>query len=147
LEIVNLHKISYTYPNGSIGLKDVSFKILSGSKIALVGANGSGKTTLLLLLNALIKPNTGKLKMFGEELSYSRKALFQLRKKIGFVMQESDYQLFAPSVYEEISFGLSNVMNDKAEVRKIVSQVLEQFNLSHLSEETPQSLSTGQKNG
>jgi len=145
VNVIKLHDISFIYPNGNTGVSNISLDIPRGKKIALLGANGSGKTTLLMLLNGIFRPSAGEMLVDGQELSYSKRGLRDLRRKIGVMFHESDYQLFAPSVYEEISFGLTNISTDKAWIREKVHQVLEEFNLAHLASNAPHALSTGQK--
>ncbi|MCT4616527.1 MAG: energy-coupling factor ABC transporter ATP-binding protein [Marinifilaceae bacterium] len=144
-KLIEIENLSYKYDDGNLALDDINLYIPKSKKIALLGANGAGKSTLMLLLAAVLKPTTGKLSYQSEKYSYSRKALRKLREKIGFVLQDSDNQIVAPSVYEEISFGLSNMTTDLDWIRNKVDFELKRFNLTNLSNRSPYNLSDGQK--
>ncbi len=143
--IVSMSNVSYRYPTGKLALKSVSLSLPKGKKIALLGGNGAGKSTLMLLLNGILKPTEGNLLFDDEKIIYTKKVLRLLRSKVGLVFQDSDHQLIAPSVYEEISFGLYNLSKDKVWVRKKTDEVIDSFCLHELSERPPHELSAGQK--
>lgn len=143
--IFQLHSISYTYPTGSIALDDINLTIPRNGKIALLGGNGAGKTSLLLHLNGILKPSSGKVIFKNSELRYTRKPLKNIRKEVGLLFYESDHQLFAPTVFEEISLGLANYSKDKDEIRRKVYSVLDDFSLYKLKDHIPHRLSSGQK--
>ncbi len=145
MSIIKLHNVTYTYPNGSKGLQNISLSIPKGKKMALLGANGAGKTTLMLLLNGILKPQTGKLDYESKSYSYKKKELIQLRQKVGLLFCNAEHQLFTPTVYEEISFGPCQINSDKNLIKDLVDQCLADFELEHLAEKAPHQLSTGQK--
>ena len=126
--LIDIKNVSFTYPNGDIALNTINFEIPKGKKIALLGGNGAGKSTLMLLLNGVLKPTSGSLDYEGESYKYSKKALRELRSNIGLLFPESDYQLIAPTVYEEISFGLLNMFSDEQIVRQKVEKAIQDFN-------------------
>ena len=110
--IFELHNVSYTYLRKFEALKEVNLSIQAGEHVAILGANGSGKSTLLSILNALKYPTSGEFYAFGnlvkeeifdslEDNEFSR----YFRKKVGFVFQNPDVQLFSSTVFDEIAFG------------------------------------------
>lgn len=143
--LIELKAASYRYPTGKQAIAEVDLALPEGKKIALMGANGAGKSTLLLLLNGIYKPTKGELQYRGKQYRYNRKALQELRQKVGIVFQESDNQLVAPSVYEEVAFGLSNLYSDKQWIREQVEKYLNYFELQDLKHHSPHQLSSGQK--
>lgn len=143
--LIELKAASYRYPTGKQAITEVDLALPEGKKIALMGANGAGKSTLLLLLNGIYKPTKGELHYRGKQYRYNRKALQELRQKVGIVFQESDNQLVAPSVYEEVAFGLSNLYSDKKWIREQVDKYLDYFELQDLKHHSPHQLSSGQK--
>ena len=130
-------------------LANVSFRVDAGERLALLGANGSGKSTLLKMLDGLIFPTTGGIMAFGEELSenalrddgYSQ----AFRRRVGFVFQNSDAQLFSPSVWEEIAFGPLHLGLTSEEVVKRTREALHILGLEHLKDRPPFHLSGGEK--
>ena len=143
--ILSLHNVSYRYPSGVLALNTINVAFPKGKRIALLGSNGAGKSTLMFLLNGILRPTEGFLAFKDKKISYKKKPLRMLRSKVGFLFQDSDNQLLAPTVYEEISFGLNNLGKDKEWVRKKVEEVIDAFCLHELTERSPHELSSGQK--
>ncbi|MFO8001548.1 MAG: ABC transporter ATP-binding protein [Marinilabilia sp.] len=143
--IIELHNVSYRYASGTLALDSVNLVIPKGKKIALIGGNGAGKSTLMLLLNGIIRPTNGHLSFESVKYGYKKSQLRKLRSKIGLIFSDSDNQLIAPTVYEEISFGLNNISKDEKWVRARVEETLDAFSLNDLSEKPTHELSTGQK--
>ena len=140
-----LHQVSYRYSNGVMALKDINLSIFQGKKTAILGRNGAGKSTLLFLLNGINKPSTGTLKLKDIPYRYDNRSLRNLRRQVGLLFPDPDAQLVAPSVYEEISFGLLNISNEKKWVEQRVDQALERFELEAIAKIAPHQLSAGQK--
>ncbi len=126
-------------------MKDLNFKIEEGSIYALTGNNGSGKTTLLRLLVGLLKPKSGVIKIFEEILTRNKKQLWKIRQKIGFLFQNPDDQLFAPTIEEDIAFGARNLKLEENQVKNRVRWALEAVNLLEFKDFSPFNLSWGQK--
>ncbi len=150
--IFDLRNVSYTYLGKFVALKDVTLKINAGEQVAIMGANGSGKSTLLSILNALIYPTGGEFYAFGnpvtedvfdslEDNGQSR----YFRKKVGFVFQNSDVQLFCSTVYDEIAFGPLQLDLPKEEVKKRTEDVMAMMGITSLKDRSPHTLSGGEK--
>ena len=135
--------VHYRYPNGYEALCGVSFCITHGEKVALVGANGAGKSTLLLHTNGLLIPSQGEVVMGGIKLT--RRTLPLVRQSVGLVFQDSDNQLFMPTVEEDVAFGPSNMRLEPEEIRRRVTEALDAVGALHLRGASPFRLSGGPK--
>lgn len=146
--MIRLENISFTYKN-KIALDNVNVHIKEGESIAIIGPNGSGKSTFLKLLNAIIFPNVGKYIFDGNEINENAlKDMSYLKlfhKKLGFVFQNSDAQLFCSTVFEEIAFGLMQMNLPEEEVAKRTKDCLNLLNIDKLKDEHPYNLSGGEK--
>ena len=135
--------VHYRYPNGYEALCGVSFRITHGEKVALVGANGAGKSTLLLHTNGLLMPSQGEVVMGG--ITLTRGTLPLVRQSVGLVFQDSDNQLFMPTVEEDVAFGPANMRLEPEEIRRRVTEALDAVGALDLREASPFRLSGGQK--
>ncbi len=140
LEVNDLH---YTYPDGTIGLKGVSFRITHGESVALVGENGAGKSTLLLHLNGYFSPRRGTVRI-GDSL-INKDNLNAVRRTVGMVFQNPDDQLFMPTVFDDVAFGPLNLGLSPDEVERKVSEALKTVGVGHLKKRPPYKLSQGEK--
>ncbi len=136
--------MNFSY-NSGFKIQNLSLKIEENSIYALTGNNGSGKTTLLRLLVGLLKPESGNIKIFNEPLTRNKKELWEIRQKIGFLFQNPDDQLFAPTIEEDIGFGARNLKLDEREVEKRVLWALKAVDLIEFKDYSPFNLSWGQK--
>jgi len=142
-------RVSYAYPGEAAGLADISFRITSGERVALLGANGSGKSTLLHLLDGLYFPQRGSVRAFGEELT--ERALegtpfaTQFRQEVGFLFQNSEAQLFCASVEEEVAFGPLQLGWPAKQIQERINDTLRLLEIPHLRARVPQRLSAGEK--
>ena len=136
--------MNFSY-NSGFKIQNLSLKIEENSIYALTGNNGSGKTTLLRLLVGLLKPESGFIKIFDKPLSRNKKELWKIRQKIGFLFQNPDDQLFAPTIEEDISFGARNLKLEEKEVKRRVNWALQAVDLLQFKEYSPFNLSWGQK--
>lgn len=136
--------MNFSY-NSGFKIQNLSLKIEENSIYALTGNNGSGKTTLLRLLVGLLKPESGNIKIFNEPLTRNKKELWEIRQKIGFLFQNPDDQLFAPTIEEDIGFGARNLKLDEREVEKRVLWALKAVALIEFKDYSPFNLSWGQK--
>lgn len=135
--------VHYRYPNGHEALCGVSFRITHGEKVALVGANGAGKSTLLLHTNGLLMPSGGEVVMGG--IALTRRTLPLVRQSVGLVFQDSDNQLFMPTVEEDVAFGPSNMRLEPREIERRVAEALDAVGALHLRKSSPFQLSGGEK--
>ncbi len=135
--------LEYTYADGTNALSGINFEAKVGEKVAVLGPNGSGKTTLFYHFNGLIKPTCGDVLVFGENISKTN--IDDVRKRVGLIFQEPDSQLFAPTVFEDIAFGLKNLGLDTKEIKGRVSKVLHRYEIESLAGKNPANLSGGQK--
>lgn len=135
--------VHYRYPNGYEALCGVSFRITHGEKVALVGANGAGKSTLLLHTNGLLMPSQGGV-VLGR-IALTRRTLPLVRQSVGLVFQDSDNQLFMPTVEEDVAFGPANMRLEPEEIRRRVTEALDAVGALDLREASPFRLSGGQK--
>ncbi len=146
--LFTLDNVNFRYTERK-ALDALSLNIEAGERVALLGANGSGKSTLLHMLDALLFPESGSVRFRGDLLtedSFSNDEFsYAFRKRVGFVFQNSDAQLFNTTVFDEVAFGPLQLRLSAAEVRRRVEQTIERFNISHLSDRAPHQLSGGEK--
>jgi len=143
--IFRLENLSHCYSDGTLALDDVSLSFERGARIALLGTNGSGKTTLLHHLNGILKPTSGTIYYEDEPLKYDSKSLLELRKRVGFVFQDPNDQLFAPTVKQDVAFGPLNLGIPAEQVKKIVEEALKTVGMDEFAKKPPHFLSLGQK--
>jgi cobalt/nickel transport system ATP-binding protein len=141
--------VSFAYPGHANSLDDVSFTVDAGERLALLGANGSGKSTLLHLLDALYFPTAGQITALGEPLTerHVERPPFgpRFRQAVGFLFQNSDAQLFCPTVADELAFAPLQLRWPKAQILARMDEVLQRLEIPHLRDRTPQTLSGGEK--
>lgn len=150
--IFDLRNISYSYVGKIDALKDITLKIEPGEQVSIIGSNGSGKSTLLAILNALIYPTSGEFYAFGRQIVEEAFDTIKdnefrsyFRTKVGFVFQNSDIQLFSPTVFEEIAFGPLQLDISPGEVKIRVEDVLDMMEITKLRDRSPHTLSGGEK--
>jgi len=141
--LVDLQCEAHTYPDGTVGMHDVEFSVYPDEVVALVGGNGAGKSTLLEHLNATLVPDDGELVVDGTPITEDNKA--HARKEVGFVFQDADTQLVAPTVLDDIMFGLQNYGVDGDEAKRRARKALATVDATHLEERIPHYLSGGEK--
>jgi cobalt/nickel transport system ATP-binding protein len=141
--------VSYSYLGRFPALIDVSLRVARGEKLALLGANGSGKSTLLKLLDALIFADAGAYRAFGsdvvEDALEDEQMSRAFRSRVGFVFQNSDAQVFSPTVREEVAFGPLQLGLSRDQASARVDDVLAMLGIADLADRTPFQLSGGQK--
>ena len=140
--MISFENVSFSYENGTTVLNNVSFEIGDGESVGLIGANGAGKSTLMKLLLGLL-PFEGNI--FVDGMRVEKKNLLQIRKKIGFVLQDSDNQMFMPTVFEDMMFGPRNYGMSREEAEKRVDAVLTRLGLNDLKYRYNHKISGGEK--
>lgn len=140
---VEVKNLQHIYPDGSVALREVSFRIDHGEAVAIIGANGAGKSTLLLHLNGYLTATCGEI-IIGDTI-LSRQSLAEIRRTVGMVFQDPDDQLFMPTVFEDVAFGPLNMGFSAKEVEARVMEALERVEAVELRDKPPYHLSGGEK--
>jgi cobalt/nickel transport system ATP-binding protein len=142
--LIELIDISFSYKGRPPVLKGVNLTVNEGERVALVGYNGSGKTTALSVIMGLIKPSSGTVKIFGKE-RVTEKDFSEVRPLMGFVFQDSDDQLFCPTVEDDIAFGPLNMGLSQEEASKVAREVMEKLDIVEFGPRVTHDLSGGEK--
>lgn len=140
---VEFKDVFFHFPDGARALKGISFRITHGESVGIVGANGSGKSTLLLHMNGYLLPSSGSVTVGDIELRKNTRQ--EVRRKVGVVFQNSDDQLFMPTVYDDVAFGPLNLGMSPECVQERVHEALTIVNSLDLRDKPPHHLSGGQK--
>ena len=139
--MIEFQNVSFSYGDVPV-VENLSFTIQKGETVGLIGANGAGRSTIMKLMLGLIS-GSGEIQVDG--LPVCRENLAEIRKKIGFVLQDSDNQMFMPTVYEDMIFGPRNYGLSKEETEKRVDTVLTQLGLQDLKHRHNHKISGGEK--
>ena len=139
---IEVEKLSYSYPDGHVALREASLTIAPGEKVALVGPNGAGKSTLMLHLNGILQ-GQGSVRVCG--LDVIKNNLGKVRAAVGLVFQNPDDQLFSPTVFDDVAFGPIYQGLKEAEVRARVTQALDAVHMREYAQRVSHHLSTGEK--
>ncbi|MGQ9648278.1 MAG: energy-coupling factor ABC transporter ATP-binding protein [Thermodesulfobacteriota bacterium] len=147
--IITLEGVSYRYHDTICALSDISLAIGRGERFAIIGANGTGKTTLLQMMNGLIHPSRGKL--FFRNYEISRETLREkgflryFRQSVGYVFQDSDVQLFCPTVMDELLYGPLQLEMGEQEALDRAFEMMRMLQIEHLKDRPSYMLSGGEK--
>ena len=139
--MIEFRNVSFAYGKTPV-VEDLSFTIKKGETVGLIGANGAGKSTIMKLMLGLL---SGSGEILVDGLAVNKGNLAQIRRKIGFVLQDSDNQMFMPTVYEDMIFGPRNYGLSKEEADRKVDAVLEQLGLQALKHRHNHKISGGEK--
>ncbi|WP_373482988.1 ABC transporter ATP-binding protein [Acetobacterium sp.] len=147
-DVIKLSGASHCYKGGITGCQPLDFSLKKGDFTAVIGQNGSGKSTMLKLIEGLVKPSTGSVELFGTAVT--KKNVGELRRRIGFLFQNPDDQIFCSSVKDEISYVLKNKNSSNKnlsqhEQEQKIQETLALIGLEGLEEMHPQRLSRGQR--
>ena len=150
MNILELQNVSYRYGVGTpfekVALDDVSIAFEKGKITGLIGHTGSGKSTLVQMLNGLIEPDKGKVKIDLQDIWENRKDIRKYRFKVGLVMQYPEYQLFEETIRKDIAFGPRNMGLSEEEIEARVLEAARFVELDEsLLEKSPFELSGGEK--
>lgn len=135
MELQNIH---FVYPSGHRALEDVSMAFEKGERAAIIGQNGAGKTTVAKLMNGLLKPSSGDVIIDGWNTKQYTTA--KISRKVGYVFQNPDDQIFHNSVYQEIAFGPKNLRQSPDEIDRNVKAAADLFGIGSLLRENPYDL-------
>lgn len=139
---IQVNRLDFTYPDGTKALDDINISIQIGEFIALIGQNGSGKTTLSKCLNGLYKPTSGEVLV--EALNSKNTPIVQMVRRVGYVFQNPDHQLFNNNCWDEIAYGPRNIQLSEEEVKIRVEEAAHVVGLpERFNEEHPFFLSKG----
>jgi energy-coupling factor transport system ATP-binding protein len=141
--MIEVEDIYFRYPNGVEALRGVSLTIKNGEFVAIMGQNGAGKTTLVKHFNGLLKPTKGKVLVDGVETT--KVSVATLARKVGFVFQNPDHQLFSETVEEEIAFALKNFGFKETIIKRRVQWALNLLGLTQYRKTSPFMLSGGER--
>ncbi len=145
--VIRLEGVSFGYPGDQSRrpvLDDLHLQINRGDRVGLIGSNGSGKTTLFHLIMGLLRPTQGEIEVFGEK-RMQEKDFREVRAKIGLLFQDSDDQLFCPTVAEDVAFGPLNLGKSQEEATAITQGVLKDLGLEGFGDRVTYKLSGGEK--
>jgi len=141
-KVLEVRGLSYTYDDGTVALQGVDFHLDQGETVALLGPNGSGKTTFALHLNGLLSGN-GEVTVCG--LRVAKDTAVEVRRRIGMVFQDSDSQLFMPTVIDDVAFGLLNSGLAAVQAVERALAALERVGMRGAAARAPYHLSAGEK--
>ena len=142
--MIEIRGLSFSYTGGRKVFENLDFFMERGDRIGLIGPNGAGKSTLLHLIMGLLKPSSGEIRIFGKP-RIKEDDFFEVRRRIGLLFQDTDDQLFCPTVEEDIAFGLLNLGKEYEEVRHIVRETCAMLGLSGFEKRVTYRLSGGEK--
>lgn len=140
--MIEFKNVSFCYEKEHPVLKNMSFSIEKGEAVGLIGANGAGKSSMLKVLLGLL-PHEGEILVNGIPLC--KQNLAEIRRILGFVLQNSDNQMFMPTVFDDMMFGLLNYGMSKEDAEHRVDAVLEQLDLTQLKNKYNHKISGGEK--
>lgn len=150
MTVLETENLTHYYENGMAGavaaIENINVKFEKGEIVGIIGHTGSGKSTLLQHLNGLLKPDSGRVLLCGEDINKDKRTLRAARFRVGLCFQYPEYQLFEETVYKDISFGPKNMGLDSTEIDRRVRRAAEFVGLSeeHLKK-SPFDLSGGEK--
>jgi cobalt/nickel transport system ATP-binding protein len=143
--LINLAGITFSYAGAAQPVLDnLDLKFYRGERLGLVAPNGSGKTTLLHIMMGLLKPDSGRMEIFGKPVA-AEKDFLEVRRRIGLLFQDSDDQLFSPTVLEDVAFGPLNLGKSKEEAIDIAGRTLANLGLAGFETRITIKLSGGEK--
>ncbi len=143
--LIELRNVTFSYPGAPFPIfQDFNYQVLPGKHVGLVGPNGCGKTTLLHLMMGLVRPQTGSIVIFGQEVK-TEKDFIAVRQKVGLLFQNPDDQLFCPTVLEDVAFGPLNQGKSPAAAIEIARATMARLGLTGFEDRVTYKLSGGEK--
>lgn len=144
----SLSGVLYSYLGRHPAVVDVDLIVRQGERVVILGANGCGKSTLLKIVDGLVKPDSGRVEAFGEDITRAvddPETARRLHRRVGMVFQDSDVQLFSPTVWDDVAFGPLQMGWSGDDVRRSVERALEIMEVTDLAARAPYELSEGEK--
>lgn len=140
--VIKLNNVNFSYKSEKKVFDDLTFEIFEGEAVGIIGANGCGKSTLLKMISGLLGDING-----AEVLDYEVKKpnFSEIRKELGYLLQDSDNQLFMPTVKDDIAFAPHNYGQDKETIDKKIDEVLDKLGINYLKDRHNNTLSGGEK--
>jgi len=133
--VLETARLVHTYPGGTTALKGVDLQIRKGEQVSIIGQNGSGKTTMVRHFNGLLRPTDGKVFVDGQDTKDF--SIGQLSKKVGYVFQNPNHQIFCTTVQEELEVGPKNLKLSKDDYMPVVERVIDLLDLKPILTENP----------
>ena len=143
-DILRLMHVAFAYRDGASILEGLDFTLRRGARVGLIGPNGCGKTTLFSLIMGLVRPTTGTIEIFGRPRQ-REKDFLEVRQRIGLLFQDSNDQLFSPTVLEDVAFGPLNLGKGPQEARRLARDTLRMLRLEGFEQRISHKLSHGEK--
>ena len=140
--MIRFENVSFEYERGNRVIDNMSFEIGDGEAVGLIGANGAGKSTIMKLLLGLV---SGEGKILVDDIEVNKANLGRIRAKLGFVLQNSDNQMFMPTVFEDMMFAPLNYMVSREDAEKRVDEILDRLGLQYLKHKYNHKISGGEK--
>ncbi|MBV8045764.1 MAG: ABC transporter ATP-binding protein, partial [Paludibacterium sp.] len=140
---IELQQVSFSYHDGPRVLDDVTLSIAAGERVAIMGPNGAGKSTLFQMLNGLLRPDGGQVRVGG--MAVAGEQVNAVRRLVGMVFQDADDQLFNATVQREVAYGLVNMQMPADEREERVRWALDLVGMTRFIDKTPFNLSGGEK--
>ena len=141
--VIEVQHLDYVYPNGFVALRNINLQIPTGDFVGFIGQNGSGKTTLAKHFVGLLRPTKGKVVIEGEDIR--KTPVVDLARKIGYVFQNADDQIFSSSVMDEVAYGPKNMGFKESDISEAVEKSLSELGILHLKTQHPLALSWGDR--
>ncbi|RME66307.1 MAG: ABC transporter ATP-binding protein, partial [Nitrospirae bacterium] len=142
--VIEIEDLWFSYPERPDVLSGLQLRVFAGQRVGIMGPNGAGKSTLFLVLLGFLRPQKGTIRLFGRPCQ--KEEDFQgFRGRVGLLFQDSDDQLFCPTVEEDLAFGPLNLGFSRQEVEEVITETLQRLGISHLRHRHTHKLSGGEK--
>lgn len=144
MSIIAFENIGFVYGDGHKIFEGLNLELSAGQRVGIIGDNGCGKSTLLHLGAAILAPTTGRIRLHGKDCK-DKKEVALLRKSLGYLLQNSEDQLFCPTILEDIAFGPINYGDTPAQAEEKAQAIAREFGIAHLLGRCGITLSGGEK--
>ena len=141
---IELRRVDFAYPGAPPLFEALDFKLMPGERVALNGPNGSGKSTMLHVVTGLLRPQSGAVHAFGK-VCVGEGDFREVRRRAGYLLQDSDDQLFCPTVLEDVMFGPLNFGLSRAQAKERAHRILDELGLPKHGDRVTYKLSGGEK--